>query len=245
MGFGTVLDESQRLFLVVLHVLTDLSWTDIARAYGVQFPPSRPSTGDCRTQWCRRLQNTTTSQPLEDGQLLPIAQDAQARAYLQAHGMRHLNALGQAYLGAPAPQAGPAATTTTTTTTASTSTSISAPPALSPPVTSGIQAPTLPQLAVPAPITTAQLPTELQASSDTTTTQSTADFALWLSYPAHQEQSQSQRQSQSQWEGTDVSQDAFCCHGYLYPEETGEEQPLDEETAFGAGPYGGYYYPSP
>ena len=249
--FGGPLDESRKLFLIVLHVLTDLSWPAIARAYSVQFPPSRPLTSDCRTQWSRRLQNTPHSQALQAGQPLPATVDAQARAYLQTHGLQNLNALGQAYMGGIAPQTSQVVTSAASTigTRAYTSTTTSTPAALMPPAISGPQTPSLWQHAVPAPTTTAPLPTAFQAPSQTTITQSTADFDLWPPYSPHY-QNQNQGQSQGELGNTYASQDSFFYGWEDDPNPTsehgaGEYEPPDEETTFGNGPYGGYNYPSP
>lgn len=134
MGFGRNISPRNKLFLVVLKLLTDLGWREIADAYVREFPgPNRPCDRDCSTQWARQLRNDPNKVLLESGQRLGAAEHQDVVRFLNLYAQNHLNQRGLAFMAtglatqpapapvspsvpAPAPPSAPATATAPSTT---------------------------------------------------------------------------------------------------------------------------------
>ena len=118
MAFGHELCHGNRFFIVVLRMLTSLSWRAMINAYNPQFSAldcSRMTEGDLRSQWRRPLRQSPyceTRANLRSGRPLGNAADnAKVRQYLHPFDHTCFNDLGRNYLDGAYPQANSQAST--------------------------------------------------------------------------------------------------------------------------------------
>ncbi|KAL1961265.1 hypothetical protein VTO42DRAFT_3211 [Malbranchea cinnamomea] len=244
---GQPLSAEQRIFLLVLRTLTTMTWGAIARAYELQFslPHGRVKESDCRTQWSRRLNGPLLlmRNNLLAGQPVSPQEDTLVRAYLQVHGMPHLNELGQAYLAAPASQ--PAPSVTARMSSAPIAASSTGPlPLPAAPQTAPVNDGSPTQFEMPLQ----QHPAQFFSPQPYDNFHSLASAVNQpISYPVDPS-SGSQTWGQSEHHEQAQQQTPFDYYGNESEDPNGypqDGQQQSHQTGFGQGPYGGYHYPPP
>lgn len=95
--------EANDRFIITLKLLTNMSWSELIDAYNTEFG-EEAVPGDGRNRWARQHKSNPLRVSLERGSSL-TAEDVEVMLeILQAYGVEHLNAQGEGFLQAYAPE---------------------------------------------------------------------------------------------------------------------------------------------